>query len=66
MSTVGAALLHRPGLCPSANYKSLIKHAAAVQNCIAMHKVPMDRSFPVDKGSKEATFTALAANFYVQ
>ena len=23
----------------------------------------MDRSFPVDKGSKEATFTALAANF---
>jgi hypothetical protein len=63
MSTVGAALLHRPGLCPSANYKSLIKHAVAVQNCIAMHKVPMDRSFPVDKGSKEATFTALAANF---
>ena len=35
----------------------------AVQNCIALRKMAMARAFPVDKGSKEATFTALAANF---
>jgi hypothetical protein len=35
----------------------------AVQNCIVMRKMAMARAFPVDRGSKKATFTALAANF---
>ena len=35
----------------------------AVQNRIAMHKMAMDSSFPVDKAAKGTTFTALAANF---
>jgi hypothetical protein len=35
----------------------------AVQDCIVLHKMTMARVIPVDKGSKEATFIALAVDF---